>query len=139
MVPAPLCQSDCPLYECDRDTSPHDNFASRTGREPHERGYVDGRWPDPWGQCGGDKEARAKDVLGRVCGYFLAQFAGVAGKKSGGFYTHRCLVKLQVEMLDPYRGQVYDPRCGSSGMFVQSVEFIRARANGNGNGGVGAG
>jgi type I restriction enzyme M protein len=83
----------------------------------------------------GDEEARAKDVLGRVYEYFLSQFASAEGKKGGEFYTPRCVVKLLVEMLEPYRGRVYDPCCGSSGMFVQSVEFIRAHANGNGNGG----
>src|SRR5438132_4285592 len=83
----------------------------------------------------GDKESRAKDVLGRVYEYFLAQFASAEGKKGGEFYTPRCVVKLLVEMLEPYKGRVYDPCCGSSGMFVQSVEFIRAHANGNGNGG----
>jgi len=83
----------------------------------------------------GDEEARAKDVLGRVYEYFLSQFASKEGKKGGEFYTPRCVVKLLVEMLEPYRGRVYDPCCGSSGMFVQSVEFIRAHANGNGNGG----
>ncbi len=83
----------------------------------------------------GDEEARAKDVLGRVYEYFLSQFASAEGKKGGEFYTPRCVVKLLVEMLEPYRGRVYDPCCGSSGMFVQSVEFIRAHATGNGNGG----
>jgi type I restriction enzyme M protein len=86
----------------------------------------------------GDEEARAKDVLGRVYEYFLSQFASAEGKKGGEFYTPRCVVKLLVEMLEPYRGRVYDPCCGSSGMFVQSVEFIRAHANGNGNGGKSA-
>jgi type I restriction enzyme M protein len=80
----------------------------------------------------GDEEARAKDVLGRVYEYFLSQFASKEGKKGGEFYTPRCVVKLLVEMLEPYRGRVYDPCCGSSGMFVQSVEFIHAHANGNG-------
>lgn len=83
----------------------------------------------------GDEESRAKDVLGRVYEYFLSQFASAEGKKGGEFYTPRCVVKLLVEMLEPYKGRVYDPCCGSSGMFVQSVEFIRAHANGNGNGG----
>jgi type I restriction enzyme M protein len=82
----------------------------------------------------GDEASRAKDVLGRVYEYFLSQFASAEGKKGGEFYTPRCVVKLLVEMLEPYRGRVYDPCCGSSGMFVQSVEFIRAHANGNGNG-----
>ncbi len=84
----------------------------------------------------GDEAARAKDVLGRVYEYFLSQFASAEGKKGGEFYTPRCVVKLLVEMLEPYRGRVYDPCCGSSGMFVQSVEFIRAHASGNGNGGA---
>jgi type I restriction enzyme M protein len=83
----------------------------------------------------GDEDARAKDVLGRVYEYFLSQFASAEGKKGGEFYTPRCVVKLLVEMLEPYKGRVYDPCCGSSGMFVQSVEFISAHANGNGNGG----
>jgi type I restriction enzyme M protein len=83
----------------------------------------------------GDEASRAKDVLGRVYEYFLSQFANAEGKKGGEFYTPRCVVKLLVEMLEPYRGRVYDPCCGSSGMFVQSVEFIRAHASGNGNGG----
>ena len=83
----------------------------------------------------GDEASRAKDVLGRVYEYFLSQFASAEGKKGGEFYTPRCVVKLLVEMLEPYRGRVYDPCCGSSGMFVQSVEFIRAHAKGNGNGG----
>ena len=83
----------------------------------------------------GDRESRAKDVLGRVYEYFLSQFASAEGKKGGEFYTPRCVVKLLVEMIEPYKGRVYDPCCGSSGMFVQSVEFISAHANGNGNAG----
>ncbi len=73
-------------------------------------------------------------VLGLIF-LFLSQFANAEGKKGGEFYTPRCVVKLLVEMLEPYRGRVYDPCCGSSGMFVQSVEFIRAHTSGNGNGG----
>ena len=83
----------------------------------------------------GDAEARSRDVLGRVYEYFLAQFASAEGKKGGEFYTPRCVVKLLVGMLKPYKGRVYDPCCGSSGMFVQSIEFIRAHTSGNGNGG----
>ena len=83
----------------------------------------------------GDEDARSRDVLGRVYEYFLSQFASAEGKKGGEFYTPRCVVKLLVEMLEPWQGRVYDPCCGSSGMFVQSVEFIRAHASGNGNGG----
>ena len=76
----------------------------------------------------GDAESRSKDVLGRVYEYFLAQFAGAEGKRGGEFYTPRCVVKLLVEMLEPYNGRVYDPCCGSSGMFVQSKAFIDAHA-----------
>jgi type I restriction enzyme M protein len=83
----------------------------------------------------GGEEARSKDILGRVYEYFLGQFASAEGKKGGEFYTPRCIVKLLVEMIEPFRGRVYDPCCGSSGMFVQSVEFIRAHATGNNNGG----
>jgi len=82
----------------------------------------------------GDQEARSKDVLGRIYEYFLSKFASAEGKKGGEFYTPRCVVRLLVEMLEPFRGRVYDPCCGSSGMFVQSVEFIDAHATSNGNG-----
>ena len=67
--------------------------------------------------------------------YFLSQFASAEGKKGGQFYTPRCVVRVLVEMLAPYTGRVYDPCCGSGGMFVQSVEFVKAHASGNGNGG----
>ena len=83
----------------------------------------------------GGAEARATDVLGSVYEYFLAQFALAEGRKGGEFYTPRSVVRLLVEMLQPYQGRVYDPCCGSSGMFVQSIEFIQAHASGNGNGG----
>ena len=81
----------------------------------------------------GVEVARSKDVLGRVYEYFLSKFANAEGKKGGEFYTPRCIVRLLVEMLQPYHGRVYDPCCGSSGMFVQSIKFIRAFASGNGN------
>jgi len=72
----------------------------------------------------GDKENRSKDLLGRVYEYFLGQFADAEGKKGGQFYTPRCIVKLLVAMLEPYKGRVFDPCCGSGGMFVQSERFI---------------
>ncbi|MDE2903681.1 MAG: class I SAM-dependent DNA methyltransferase [Chloroflexota bacterium] len=83
----------------------------------------------------GGTQARATDVLGSVYEYFLEQFALAEGRKGGEFYTPRSVVRLLVEMLQPYEGRVYDPCCGSSGMFVQSIEFIQAHATGNGNGG----
>jgi type I restriction enzyme M protein len=72
----------------------------------------------------GSKENRSKDILGRVYEYFLSQFASAEGKKGGQFYTPRCVVRVLVEMLAPYKGRVYDPCCGSGGMFVQSEKFI---------------
>ncbi len=83
----------------------------------------------------GDSANRAKDILGRVYEYFLSQFASAEGKKGGQFYTPRCVVRVLVEMLEPYKGRVFDPCCGSGGMFVQSIEFVKAHATGNGNGG----
>lgn len=74
----------------------------------------------------GDAEHRSKDILGRVYEYFLSQFASAEGKKGGQFYTPRCVVRLLVEMLAPYKGRVYDPCCGSGGMFVQSEKFVEA-------------
>lgn len=72
---------------------------------------------------GKEKEA-ARDVLGRVYEYFLGQFAGSEGKRGGEFYTPRSVVRVMVEMLEPYKGRVYDPCCGSGGMFVQSERFV---------------
>ncbi|MBI1918666.1 MAG: SAM-dependent DNA methyltransferase [Planctomycetes bacterium] len=72
----------------------------------------------------GDKENRSKDILGRVYEYFLSEFASAEGKKGGQFYTPRCVVRLLVAMLAPYKGRVFDPCCGSGGMFVSSEKFI---------------
>jgi type I restriction enzyme M protein len=74
----------------------------------------------------GDKASRSKDILGRVYEYFLSQFASAEGKKGGQFYTPQSVVRLLVQMLAPYRGRVYDPCCGSGGMFVQSEKFVEA-------------
>ena len=72
----------------------------------------------------GDAENRSKDILGRVYEYFLSQFASAEGKKGGQFYTPRCVVQVLVSVLAPYKGRVFDPCCGSGGMFVQSEKFI---------------
>jgi type I restriction enzyme M protein len=74
----------------------------------------------------GSPADRAKDTLGRVYEYFLAQFASAEGKKGGQFYTPSRVVRVLVEMLAPYKGRVYDPCCGSGGMFVSSEKFIEA-------------
>jgi len=72
----------------------------------------------------GDAKARSADVLGHVFEYFLGEFALAEGKKGGQFYTPRSVVQLLVEMLEPYNGRVFDPCCGSGGMFVQSEKFV---------------
>lgn len=74
----------------------------------------------------GDKENRSKDILGRVYEYFLTQFASAEGKNGGQFYTPSCVVRVLVEMLAPYKGRIYDPACGSGGMFVQSEKFVES-------------
>ncbi len=72
----------------------------------------------------GDAKARSADVLGHVFEYFLGEFALAEGKKGGQFYTPRSVVELLVEMLEPHKGRVFDPCCGSGGMFVQSEKFV---------------
>jgi type I restriction enzyme M protein len=86
-----------------------------------------GQLIDTVGNIGlGDKANRSKDLLGRVYEYFLSQFASAEGKRGGQFYTPRSVVGVLVEMLAPYKGRVYDPACGSGGMFVQSEKFAEA-------------
>ncbi len=71
-----------------------------------------------------DKDHKSKDLLGRVYEYFLSEFASAEGKKGGQFYTPHCVVQVLVEMLAPYEGRIFDPCCGSGGMFVQSKKFL---------------
>lgn len=77
----------------------------------------------------GDSVSKSKDLLGRVYEYFLGQFALAEGKKGGQFYTPSCVVQLLVEILEPYQGRVFDPCCGSGGMFVQSEKFVNAHSD----------
>lgn len=95
---------------------------------PPGRGNQSADLPSPLGRgAGGEGNIRrpqATDVLGRVYEYFLGQFAGAEGKRGGEFYTPRSVVRVLVEMLEPYQGRVYDPCCGSGGMFVQSEKFV---------------
>jgi type I restriction enzyme M protein len=72
----------------------------------------------------GDEASRSKDILGRVYEYFLGQFADAEGKKGGQFYTPRSIVQLLVAMIEPFKGRVLDPCCGSGGMFIQSEKFV---------------
>jgi len=77
----------------------------------------------------GDAKSRSADVLGHVFEYFLGEFALAEGKKGGQFYTPRSVVELLVEMLEPYKGRVFDPCCGSGGMFVQSIDFVKSHSD----------
>ncbi|MDO5675894.1 MAG: class I SAM-dependent DNA methyltransferase [Propionibacteriaceae bacterium] len=98
------------------------------GREGLDKGRL-GQLVDLIGSIGFTEsdDHGSDDVLGRVYEYFLGQFAGKeTGKDAGAFYTPRSVVKTLVEMLQPYKGRVYDPACGSGGMFVQSAEFVKA-------------
>jgi len=72
----------------------------------------------------GEPDGKARDLLGRVYEYFLGGFAGAEGKRGGEFYTAQSVVRVLVEMIEPYKGRVYDPCCGSGGMFVQSEKFV---------------
>ncbi|MCK5243663.1 MAG: SAM-dependent DNA methyltransferase [Desulfobacterales bacterium] len=72
----------------------------------------------------GDEASRSKDILGRVYEYFIDRFAAAEGKGGGEFYTPQCVVKLLVRMIQPYKGRIFDPCCGSGGMFVQSERFV---------------
>ncbi len=73
-----------------------------------------------------DEDSRRQDTIGRVYEYFLSRFASQEGRKGGEFYTPRSVVRVLVEVLAPYRGRVFDPCCGSGGMFVQSEKFVEA-------------
>src|SRR5690606_33935544 len=74
----------------------------------------------------GDQASQARDVLGQGYEYLLGQCASPEGKQAGQFYTPASVVRLWGEMLEPYRGRIYDPCCGSGGMFIQSEKFITA-------------
>lgn len=73
----------------------------------------------------GTEVAKSKDLLGRVYEYFLGEFANAEGKKGGQFYTPKSIVRIMVEMIEPYKGRVFDPACGSGGMFIMSEKFIK--------------
>ncbi len=73
----------------------------------------------------GSTAAQERDVLGRVYEYFLSKFASAEGKLGGEFYTPSCIVRTLVEMIEPFEGQIFDPACGSGGMFCQSARFVR--------------
>ena len=73
----------------------------------------------------GSEAAKSKDILGKVYEYFLGEFALAEGKKGGQFYTPKSIVKLLIDMIEPYKGRVFDPACGSGGMFIMSEKFVK--------------
>lgn len=83
----------------------------------------------------GSAQARGQDMLGKIYTYFFKMFAGAEGRRGGDYYTPTCVVSLLVAMIEPFHGRVYDPCCGSGGMFVQSQKFVEVHQTGNGNGG----
>ena len=94
---------------------------------PTGRGSEHTELPSPLGRRAGDEgRHRSVDLLGRVYEYFLTRFASAEGKNGGQFYTPSCVVRCLVEMLGPYKGRIYDPCCGSGGMFVQSETFVES-------------
>ncbi|WP_293930980.1 class I SAM-dependent DNA methyltransferase [Iodobacter sp.] len=117
-----------------------DALAILEQENPSLKGILDKRYaraPLPDGKLGelvdlistigfGADQGKARDILGQVYEYFLGQFASAEGKKGGQFYTPQSIVKTLVAVLDPHQGKVYDPCCGSGGMFVQSEKFIEA-------------
>ncbi len=125
--PPSVSSSMMPWTPSKRKTPPSRASSPRTSPAPRSIRQRLGELIDLLSSVGlGDKENRSKDILGRVYEYFLSQFASAEGKKGGEFYTPRSVVRVLVEMLAPYKGRVYDPCCGTGGMFVQSEEFIQA-------------
>ncbi len=116
---------DDAMVAVERENQSLKNVLPKNYARPDLRGARLGEIIDLIGNIGlGDKESRSKDILGRAYEYFLSQFASAEGKKGGQFYTPRCVVQVLVEMLSPYKGRVFDPCCGSGGMFVQSEKFV---------------
>jgi len=118
---------DSAMVAIERDNPSLKGVLPKDYARPHLDKQRLGELIDLIGNIGlGDKESRSKDILGRVYEYFLSQFASAEGKKGGQFYTPRPIVRLLVEMLAPYKGRVFDPCCGSGGMFVLSEKFVEA-------------
>ena len=125
---------DHAMDDIERDNTPLKGVLPKNYARPALNKQRLGELIDLIGGIGlGDKESRSKDILGRTYEYFIGQFADAEGKKGGQFYTPRSIVQLLVEMLEPYKGRIFDPCCGSGGMFVQSEKFIQAHGGKIGN------
>ena len=109
-----------------------DNYYSRLGMQPKDlASLIDTIHNiEKLSSEASDNEGGEEDIVGRVYEYFLGKFAASEGKGGGEFYTPKCVVNLIAEMIEPYKGKIYDPCCGSGGMFVQSIKFIESH-NGN--------
>jgi len=125
---------DDAMDSIERDNHPlKDVLPKNYGRESLDKQRL-GELIDLIGTIGlGDKESKGKDLLGKVYEYFIGEFSDAEGKKGGQFYTPKCIVKLLVEMIEPYEGRIYDPACGSGGMFVQSEKFVKEHGGKTGN------
>ncbi len=118
---------DDAMYAIERDNPALKNILPKEYARPGLDKERLGELIDLIGTIGlGDSDNRSKDILGRVYEYFLAMFASAEGKNGGQFYTPQSVVRVLVSMLAPYKGRVFDPCCGSGGMFVQSEKFTEA-------------
>ena len=111
-----------------------DNYYSRLGMQPKDLASLIDTINNidtlSDSQSDAQNSDQEEDLVGRVYEYFLGKFAASEGKGGGEFYTPKCVVNLIAEMIEPYKGKIYDPCCGSGGMFVQSIKFIQSH-NGN--------
>lgn len=118
---------DDALTLIEKDNSTLKNVLPKDYNDPNNRNVNFGELIDLFTNIKiGTKEAIEKDILGRIYEYFLGQFAKNELQKGGEFYTPACLVRTMVECIEPYQGRVYDPACGSGGMFIQSVKFVQS-------------
>lgn len=118
---------DDALTLIEKDNSSLKNVLPKDYNDPNNRNVNFGELIDLFTNIKvGTKEAIEKDILGRIYEYFLGQFAKNELQKGGEFYTPACLVRTMVECIEPYQGRVYDPACGSGGMFIQSVKFVQS-------------
>ena len=119
-------QLDAAMEAIERDNKHLKGILPRVYSRPNVSSAKIGELIDLVGNIAlGSEAAKSRDILGRIYEYFLGEFALAEGKKGGQFYTPSSIVKLLVEMIEPYRGRILDPCCGSGGMFVMSEKFVK--------------
>ncbi|WP_031484910.1 class I SAM-dependent DNA methyltransferase [Maridesulfovibrio frigidus] len=117
---------DDAMIAIEKSNDPLKGVLSKDYARPSLNKQVLGKLIDLFSGIGmGDAKSKSKDVLGRVYEYFLGRFASAEGRAGGEFYTPRSVVNLLVNMIEPFKGRIYDPCCGSGGMFVQSEKFVQ--------------